>query len=732
MSRRPILLALLAIALGAQHVPAQGPGPRSRDAWPGGGRSALDLTDAQWRKVLAGVGRPESGLGYSSEEMAFYGRDRALMRTVANLFGDVRAVARFSGAKAEQLLAAAPRPAALVEQAFLLTDIASGRNLPLPDPASWGVEWIPAGAAPVDALMPILSYSLPGTGGPSGSAATGSIAASDWEQWYRLPEPVQRLVARLFVGAAEATPWIAAAYDRPFLERAVWGEEDMRAAGGASPAYGPLAWIREAYAFATAPWVEERLGQLATRRADALAAIESVDRDYLAFGSAILFAHVQRALDEYLAQPPRAATPSASFTGCAFDTDLGRIRILGPGPDEVREPAFLTLDLGGDDVYRGRHAVPAGLDRPVALLIDLAGDDTYDGGRLPAAMACGLFGVGAIFDLQGDDRYRVRESGLGAGWFGVGLLVDYRGDDRYVVDQRWGQGSAHVGVGLLADLEGDDEYICGYESQGLGSTLGAGVLVDASGNDRYIARDDGNISELYNGQSVSMAQGCGYGRRADLGDGHSLAGGFGVLVDGAGDDRYHATAWSQGAGYWWGVGILEDLGGNDTYRNGKYSLGAAAHFAIGCQVDLSGDDLYNVGNPQAVNQYQGHARDGSIGISIDGDGDDQYLLRSHCGGSGDLGSIGFFWDRRGADTYHIDYAPPEEPGGWNDTPPLGTTTRYGPFRSFRDDLATYGIFLDSGGADRYLWPEGPARNGRTWRSRRGDRLWGWGRDAAWY
>lgn len=725
--------ALLAIAalLAAMPVLAQRPPATPPLVWPGGERAALELPAELWAEVLAGVGRPGGRIGYGAEEMALYGRDRCLMPTVAHLFRDARAIPRFSGSRAEQLLAAAGDPAALVQQAFLLTDVSAGRNLPLPDSASWGVDWIQADAKPAEALVPLLAYSPPWRATGPADRATGSIDARHWDQWNRLPEPIQRLVARVFIGAAEAAPYVRAAYDEDFLLEAIWGEEDLRAAGG-RPDFGVEAWIREAYAFATAPWVGERLGQLATPRREVFEALERIDRDHLGFGTTILCAHVRRALEEYRAAAGAANVVPGTFVGCAFETDLGRIQILGAGPDEVRQPAFLTIDLAGHDVYRGRHAVPASLERPIALLIDLGGNDTYEGGEQPVAMACGLFGVGAIFDLEGDDSYRVSESGLGAGWFGAGLLIDYRGNDRYVVDQRWGQGAGHVGIGLLADLAGRDAYTCGYESQGIGSTYGAGVLLDVQGDDRYVARDDGNISELYNGQSVAMSQGCGYGRRADLGDGHSLAGGFGVLVDGAGNDHYHATAWSQGAGYWWAVGILEDLGGNDTYRNGKYSLGAGAHFAIGCQVDLSGDDRYNVANAATVNQYQGHARDGSIGVSIDGDGDDQYLLKGHCGGSGDLGSIGLFWDRRGADLYRIEYEPPAEGTGWNDTPPLGTTTLYTPFRSFRDEIDTFGIFLDTGGADHYLWPGGPAGDGQTWTTRRGPHLWGWGRDAGGY
>jgi hypothetical protein len=349
-------------------------------------------------------------------------------------------------------------------------------------------------------------------------------------------------------------------------------------------------------------------------------------------------------------------------------------------------------------------------------------------------MGCGLLGIGVLIDLNGNDNYRIRESGLGCAWYGTGLLMDCSGNDNYITDSTWGEGAAHIGTGILIDLKGDDKYTCGSQSEGLASTFGAGILIDVTGNDFYLARDDGAPSELYLGQSVSMSQGVGYGRRADLGDGHSLSGGYGVLVDGAGDDIYHASAWSQGAGYWWGVGILEDYSGNDSYRNGKYSLGAGAHFAIGCQVDLSGNDLYNTGNLTAVNQFQGHARDGSIGISIDGDGDDRYYFKSHCGGSGDLTSIGFFWDRRGNDVYDLNY---EIIGGtangWADTPPMGTTTFYLPFYSWRDDIEAFGIFLDSSGDDAYNlngasgWEGFPANN-TMWKMNRGKRGNGLGWD----
>jgi hypothetical protein len=184
--------------------------------------------------------------------------------------------------------------------------------------------------------------------------------------------------------------------------------------------------------------------------------------------------------------------------------------------------------------------VPASPAHPISTILDLAGNDRYDGGDVAGTMGCGLFGLGAVVDLAGDDTYRVAASGLGCAWYGTGLVYDEAGNDAYEVRGKWGQGAAHVGAGVLVDLAGDDTYLCAQQSQGLGSTMGAGVLLDVLGNDAYTARDDGNREKIYLDQSVAMSQGCGYGRRADLGDGKSLAGGFGVLVDGAGNDRSRA------------------------------------------------------------------------------------------------------------------------------------------------------------------------------------------------
>ncbi len=699
-----------AVAATVTSTPAEPEHP-----WPGGDRADLVVPDEIWSRALRNLGRDGGKLGYSSEEMNLYKNDRFALRTVTNLFRDVRTIPRFSGAQAKALVKDAASPGLLVERAYAWTDVRAGRMLTAPKPEDgWGVDWIPKDATPEQALSVL--YKLVGEESPRLPGDDEAIRA-----FARLPVSVQRLVVRVYVAVEESTDWIVDAYRRDESRTMT----TLRATGAGFPA-------GQTYSLAAAPFTDEWRGLSVTHAQATFAQMATIDREYLAFGSVLLATWVGSAIDEYRTAPQAGALASP----LSIVTPLGAIRIFGIGDDEIpaadATSALFTVDLGGNDRYVGSHGVPQRAAVPIGLCIDLGGNDTYDGGDAPASLACGLFGFGAIFDVAGNDKYRVKESGLGCGWFGTGLLMDYAGDDEYVVDTHWGQGVAHVGAGLLVDLEGNDTYTCGYDSQAHAGTLGAALLLDVAGNDRYLARDDGNISELYLGQSVAMSQGAAQGRRADIGDGHSMAGGVAFLVDGAGDDSYHATAWSQGCGYWWAAGFLEDLGGNDTYRNGKYSAGAAAHFAIGCQVDLCGDDKSNVGNDATKNQYQGHARDGSIGISIDGDGNDVYKLTTMCGGASDLTSIGFLWDRRGDDVYEIAFTAPEKSDGWSDTPPLGTSSLYPRFNDFRDDLDAWGLFLDTGGADRYDGPSLGRGDLSEWASRRGPRSWGYGLDVEWF
>ncbi len=668
---------------------------------PSGGRASLQIPDDVWERVLAGTGAARRPLGFTGDEMRNYGGRDYLLRSVENLFRDVRTVPRSTGRIADELLATAiaGSPADISMTCWGLADIPAGRMYAPPTGEEWGIAEIPKGTAPADALKILLGL----------EASADSDRAATVAEFEKLPPQIQRFLLRLAMARRVALPWLRQSIPVP--------ADDPQGDG-----------VRKSL---TAPWIDGENDQGATLDGRCFQWMREVDRAPVAYGAALFNAHLKTALAEIQAWFDAGGREELAKVGVLDWRGLPGMHVLGTADDAIGGPQpSIVVDLGGNDRWTGRLAASNGPSDPLSVVIDLGGDDVYDGGDEPFTMGCGVFGLGELIDLAGNDKYTVKESGLGCGWFGTGILWDAAGNDAYVVKGKWGEGVAHIGAGILVDLAGDDRYECAEQSQGMGSTLGCGLLLDVAGNDVYVCRDDGNVSALYLNQSVAMAQGCGYGRRADIGDGRSLAGGWGLLVDGAGDDRYHAQCWSQGCGYWWSVGALEDLGGNDVYENGKYSLGAAAHYSIGVQVDLAGDDRYNVGIATTKNQFQGHARDGSVGISIDGDGNDHYVLKNMCGGSADLCSVALFWDRRGEDVYEATMEKDlGEPG------PFGSASMYPPSRSYRDDLPAVGVFLDTGGKDTYSGDprkDAGARDGAGWKESRSSQSFGFGWDAEIY
>ena len=83
----------------------------------------------------------------------------------------------------------------------------------------------------------------------------------------------------------------------------------------------------------------------------------------------------------------------------SFKTDLGLVEIGGPVPDIHEKPAALIIDLGGNDLYKGK--VAAGVDGKCSIVFDLGGDDVYLGEDF--TQASGVWGIGVLFDLKGDD-----------------------------------------------------------------------------------------------------------------------------------------------------------------------------------------------------------------------------------------------------------------------------------------------------------------------------------------
>jgi len=415
--------------------------------------------------------------------------------------------------------------------------------------------------------------------------------------------------------------------------------------------------------------------------ADLLTLMDAIDWNRLAAGALPLAA----ALDQLPAD--WGTDGSAPFT-FSWDTPIGRVVLNGRQND--RYPAgdyLLVLDAGGDDRYA--TAAAATWRTPVSVVIDRAGNDRYES-PAQGAIGCGCLGYSFLVDAAGDDQYAAAEAGLGTGVFGIGIVIDRGGNDHYQC-RRLGQGAGVMGIGILSDLAGNDRYDCMTRAQGFGGPRGFGALIDGTGNDRYVA-DDTKIdspSPQNAAHNTSLAQGCGFGRRAHPGDGHSLAGGIGLLVDGQGDDHYQAGVFGQGVAYWYALGLLVDGAGHDTYDGVWYNQGAAAHYAVAALVDLAGNDHYRA----TLNQSQGHGRDFSTGWLHDRNGNDTYTCAGTAQGSANMNGLGFLWDEAGNDRYD---APPD--------------SSFGYAGDGRPEAFGLGVFLDAGGEDRFT---GAAANGRA-------------------
>jgi hypothetical protein len=503
-----------------------------------------------------------------------------------------------------------------------------------------------------------------------------------------LPESVQEAATLLLLAEREAQAWVRRADDEP----RTGGEWDKLAARllekpktGAEEAEQAKERVDPDFDLALKRWVEDfRTESVMIAAQDLLLAVEYVRPKLLA----------------------DASLATAKFH-VEFESDLGRVVLADSRNDthDYAKPAALIIDIGGDDHYANAGAgLPGG--PCIGICFDLAGNDTYDAGPdSTGSFGVGLFGVGILWDEAGNDTYRGGKLSQGVANFGVGILIDNAGDDVYAaLDES--QAAATAGYGLLLDRGGNDRYESYRGSQAFAGPNAVAMLIDLAGNDRYIANDtDIRYPSAQNPQhNDSLGQGCATGWRADFSDGVSVAGGVAVLLDAAGDDEYTCGLFGQGAGYWYGLGMLIDQGGDDRYTGHWYVQGAAAHFAAGMLFDRGGNDRYTANQ----NMSQGAGHDLSVGVLIDDAGDDVYLGSTLGLGASNAAGVGLFVDKAGDDEYRT---PPESCLGW-----------VNPERGYRGLFASYGLFFDLGGTDKYLGrQEGqPGRagagEGRTWKT----------------
>lgn len=353
---------------------------------------------------------------------------------------------------------------------------------------------------------------------------------------------------------------------------------------------------------------------------------------------------------------------------------------------EYPDAPLLIIDGGGDDLYDFSGMNP---DFPFSAIVDIAGNDRYlSSDSTKPGIGGAILGMSVLIDRSGNDFYSAKGIAQGSGLFGVGLHLDLTGDDIYS-GEIFVQGSGLFGVGILADSSGHDFFYCVIQSQGFGYTRGCGILINYEGNDVYIAENDTlmNASSQSREDNNSLAQGCGFGKRADYLDGHSWAGGIGILCDGSGDDRYSAGLFAQGCAYWFSVGMLIDGGGNDSYDGIWYVQGSGAHFGVGLLDDFGGDDLYNP-NTNPKNMAVGAGHDFTIGFLNERGGNDVYNVPNLSLGGGNSNGIGIFVDHGGDDSY---------------TTKQGTTLgrAHGSLVGPRKFLHTFGLFIDMNGNDSY-------------------------------
>jgi hypothetical protein len=383
-------------------------------------------------------------------------------------------------------------------------------------------------------------------------------------------------------------------------------------------------------------------------------------------------------------------------------TEKGLIVVGTSGSDiyEYPSPPLLIIDGGGDDIYRF-SGYP---DKyPLTAIIDGSGNDRYISvDSTKPGIGGAVMGMSIVVDKGGDDYYEGVNIAQGAGIFGVGILLDSQGNDIYT-SKTYSQGAGAFGVGILADSSGNDSLYCVTLSQGMGYTKGCGPLVNYEGNDNYIAEDSiiTYPSQQTDKHNTSLAQGFGFGKRADFIDGHSWAGGVRVLCDIKGNDYYSCGIFGQGCGYWFAVGMLLDGEGDDVYDGVWYVQGSGAHFAVGYLDDFAGNDIYNV----SMNMSIGSGQDFTIGYFNERGGNDTYFAPGLSLGGGNANGIGFFFDHQGDDVYHT-----------KGKTILGQVNplRVGP----REFLDVFGVFIDGGGNDKYDQPW--AKNGTRWISPRVD------------
>ncbi len=286
------------------------------------------------------------------------------------------------------------------------------------------------------------------------------------------------------------------------------------------------------------------------------------------------------------------------------------------------------IDEGGDDHYKMASVGQGAAFFGAGLLLDASGDDRYELAQGDGQGFGGPNGIGILGDRSGDDHYYAEADAKKAG------RADYHSEDRIAVSNAQGVGSGrrgdisdgHVwagGLGALIDVDGNDRYEAGNFSQGLGYWFGTGLLWDGGGDDVYrsVYFTQGSGAHFAIGALIDESG----NDRHELWDtaGAALAFGWDVvnafLIDrGGGNDYYEADRISIGVAEVRSNAFFIDEGGDDTYvvkPKGKF-LG-----------DVDTRKSYE--QPGRTSDFPW--RLAQVGVFLDCDGKDTYLARAKDG-----------------------------------------------------------------------------------------------------
>ena len=270
---------------------------------------------------------------------------------------------------------------------------------------------------------------------------------------------------------------------------------------------------------------------------------------------------------------PRLPSQGAGICGVALLDDAG-------GDDSYRCPvncqgygAFgvgALVDHGGDDVYMGYDLSQGSAQLGFGLLFDRGeGKDEYETLQNSQGYG-GPRGIGWLVDDGGDDSYLARKDPIVFDWAGEG--TNFSGSQGFAFGFRGGP-YLSGGLGALFDLGGDDRYQCAVMCQGFGYFFGTGLFYDQQGNDEYILTHKYGIGAATH-QSVGLfIDGGGEDSYTNTGDDESIGLGYdhGVAfhIDrGPEDDQYtvenignHVVGYARHPS----MGVLINEGGDDTY-----------------------------------------------------------------------------------------------------------------------------------------------------------------------